>query len=183
MERPVSLKRSAGSLLSRCKIVGMSSCGGQSASLLLDRPRCPCWPSTGSKPRLSRSRTSRTVPGEIPALLATARSDAVGSPLRRSAASLRPSELLSGRTRPSYPLLARNWAFSPVAHCGLVRIVAIVLWDNPMIDAMRRSDQSGCTSTMRAAAAFRSARDSGSPCIIFSWTDIIKISSSSPSKN
>jgi hypothetical protein len=59
---------------------------------------------------------------------------------------------------------------------------ATVAADSPAVVAIMRSDQCGWDSTMRRAAAFRSASDSGRPWVTLVRTASTKASWSSPSK-
>lgn len=133
----------------------------------------------GSSPACMRLRTSRTVPGEIPAIFATSRSEASGRAAITRLASRLPSALLIGRTRPSRPSRAWGCGSSAAAHRRMARTDFPV---RPVDSAMARSDHSGNAATMRAAAASRSACVSGRPCVRFDSTASTNAMSSPPLK-
>jgi len=103
MVRPASVNRSDGSFRRISNIANRSSASLDTAGvsvrftaslihrLAISTSRAPRLVGTTPSPRPSRSLTSRTVPGEIPATLAISRSEASGLSRISSLASLRPS--------------------------------------------------------------------------------------------
>ncbi len=200
--RPASLNRSEGSLASRATksadeasrslalprswpgpMSGRGPAPDDASAVGADSPaasRRLCRGVTGDSPRASLARTSFAVDGEMCATLAIERNDAAGLAAIRSAARRRASAPSTGRILPSRPILTFDCPIRSVAH---PRIVATVPAARPVTAAIRRSDHVGCDSTMRAAAIFRSAVDSGSPCAWLSSTARTKASASSPVKN
>ncbi|TQJ01657.1 hypothetical protein FB471_1360 [Amycolatopsis cihanbeyliensis] len=133
----------------------------------------------GDSPRLNLARTSRAVPAEIPASLATSRRLAPGRSANSWAAVFLPSVVLSGRTRPSLP--TRTFASSSPS--VLLRSSLTRFADIPISSAIVRSDQSGNSARIRPAAPIRSSCDSGNPCFAFNLTACTKASRSVPSNN
>src|SRR5206468_11052135 len=98
---------------------------------------------TGSTPRPRRSRPSAAVAGEIPAMKATWRSDALGSLRNNSPAYRRPDAGSSGLDLPSRP--TRAVTLPPVGGDSLsLRTLATLLVDRPATAATARSDHDGC---------------------------------------
>jgi hypothetical protein len=134
---------------------------------------------SGSSPRRSRSRTSRTVQGDMPATLAIVRSDASGLSRIISAARRRPAARSTGRTLPSRPTLATAESASPAVSRRRARTVFVA---SAVMEAMTPFDHSGLDARMRRAAAVRSDRVRGRPWRVFPSTDRANASSSVPSK-
>ncbi len=190
--RPLALMRSAGSRDSKARMVSRSAgflASGEGVSRSrafdslrsgADRVRGALFSSeliSGSSPRSSLARTSRTVDGERPTSWAMLRRDASGRAAMSSAAARRAELVSTGRRRPSLP---KRWLDCELSSIEL-RIDATVLADRPAVVAIERSDQCGCVLMIRSAALRRSAKDNGRPWVTFSWTPTMKASSSEPS--
>ena len=83
-------------------------------------------------------------------------------------------------TRRAMPTRPFNCGTASVALC---RIAATVRAASPVDVAIAQSDICGCEAMILAAAARRSARDSGKPCMTFASTARRKASAALPSKN
>ncbi len=90
-----------------------------------------------------------------------------------------PAAASTGRARPSLPT---RLPFRAAGRPERRRIAPTVVCDRPVAVATVRSDHCGWFARIRRAAASRSARESGSPCLMLASTARRKASPSSPSK-
>ena len=119
-----------------------------------------------------------TVDGATPAASAACRKLLPGSSAKALAMAARPAAESTGLRRPSRPVLVPG----PKASAAW-RMRATVEWESPQTSANQRSERSGHLRSRAPAAACRSLRLSGFPCLILAWTATTNASVSLPSKN
>ncbi len=131
----------------------------------------------GSSPRSPRTAALArcTVEGATPAASATCRKLLAGPSARALTMALRLAAGSTGLRRPSRPVLTPG----PKASAAC-RMRATVEWESPHTSATQRSERSGHRRRRFPAAACRSVRVSGFPCLTLAWTATTDASVSLP---